>query len=198
MSSGSRDKVALPSPFRLGGLVDKLGVLLTTLLEVPPQQQANLPRVAFEFLDAPYASGAPPSAPLDDAPAGASARCWWRERWNGDLGRVDYEGAERSVAAVLARLAASADRPCDGLLGEGQGGELAAVVLAMQIRGEFPRGVPRSLRYGWVQNASVPRDGAVARLLGDGRARRGPVLEGDAFAEASVSRGAVLDLGMQR
>ena len=46
------------------------------------QQQANLPSVAFEFLDAPYASGAPPSAPLDDAPAGASARCWWRERWN--------------------------------------------------------------------------------------------------------------------
>ena len=35
-------------------------------------------------------------------------------------------------------------------------------------------------------------------LLGDGRARRGPVLEGDAFADASVSRGAVLDLGMQR
>ena len=136
------------------------------------QQQANLPSVAFEFLDAPYASGAPPSAPLDDAPAGASARCWWRERWNGDLGRVDYEGAERSVAAVLARLAASADRPYDGLLGEGQGGELAAVVLAMQIRGEFPRGVPRSLRYGWVQNASVPRDGAVARPLGDGRALR--------------------------
>ena len=64
------------------------------------QQQANLPSVAFEFLDAPYASGAPPSAPLDDAPAGASARCWWRERWNGDLGRVDYEGAERSVAAA--------------------------------------------------------------------------------------------------
>lgn len=98
-------------------------------------------------------------------------RCWWRERDDGDGGCTVYEGAERSIAEVVAALRVAAP-PYDVLLGHGSGGELAAVVLARQILGDLPGDVP-PLSFGWIQHASLPRDGRLARFLEDGvRLRR--------------------------
>ena len=130
-------------------------------------QHANLPHVDFSYMDAPWEDDVPPVLPMVDADASlAERRCWWRERFNDEFGRWDYEGAEHAVAAVLARLGEESP-PFHGLVGEGQGGELAAIVLAMQIRSEFPPGVPKSLRYGWIQNASSPRDAQAGKALKD-------------------------------
>lgn len=112
-------------------------------------------------------------------------RCWWRERVDDD-GVLFYEGVERSLGEVLAVLA-GASPPYDGVLGHGQGGELAAVVLAKQIRGELPPGVP-DLHYGWIQHASLPRDGRLAACPAGVQDRRVDAFRGLGPGRAGASR----------
>ncbi|PNH09666.1 hypothetical protein TSOC_003649 [Tetrabaena socialis] len=139
-------------------------------------------------LEAPHAARGPPTPDVQRFFQPPFSE-WWDAVKDAN-GSISYVGAEQSLAVVEVELrtAAAAGRPVAGLLGFSQGAALAALVLALQERGERFQDVP-PLRCALLISGSIVRDPAFAHLYGSAHdaARQPPTATSESQDQRQVA-----------